>query len=62
MFDTAQAVLAAYADRIRRVSGEAELAPGIRALPLPGHTPGHMGVLIADASERLLIWGDIVHS
>ncbi|EIZ87064.1 beta-lactamase domain-containing protein [Methylobacterium sp. GXF4] len=62
MFDTAQAVLAAYADRIRRVSGEAELAPGIRALPLPGHTPGHMGVLIADGSERLLIWGDIVHS
>ncbi|MCJ2078108.1 MBL fold metallo-hydrolase, partial [Methylobacterium sp. E-016] len=62
MFETAQAVLAAYPDRIRRVSGEAELAPGIRALPLPGHTPGHMGVLIADGSDRLLIWGDIVHS
>jgi glyoxylase-like metal-dependent hydrolase (beta-lactamase superfamily II) len=62
MFATAQAVLAAYPDRIRRVSGEAELAPGITALPLPGHTPGHMGVLIADGSERLLIWGDVVHS
>ena len=62
MFDTAQAVLVAYADRIRRVSGEAELAPGIHALPLPGHTPGHMGVLIEDGAERLLIWGDIVHS
>jgi glyoxylase-like metal-dependent hydrolase (beta-lactamase superfamily II) len=62
MFETAQAVLAAYPNRIRRVSGEAELAPGIHALPLPGHTPGHMGVLIADGSDRLLIWGDIVHS
>ncbi|MCJ2096760.1 MBL fold metallo-hydrolase [Methylobacterium sp. J-072] len=62
MFDTAQAVLSAYPDRIRRISGEVELAPGIHALPLPGHTPGHMGVLIADGSERLLIWGDIVHS
>lgn len=62
MFETAQAVLAAYRDRIRRVSGEAELAPGIHALPLPGHTPGHMGVLIADGADRLLIWGDIVHS
>ena len=61
-FDTAQAVLGAYADRTRRVSDEAELAPGIHALPLPGHTPGHMGVLIADGAERLLIWGDIVHS
>ncbi|MCJ2013605.1 MBL fold metallo-hydrolase [Methylobacterium sp. J-076] len=62
MFETAQAVLAAYPDRIRRVSGEAELAPGVHALPLPGHTPGHMGVLIADGPERLLIWGDIIHS
>jgi glyoxylase-like metal-dependent hydrolase (beta-lactamase superfamily II) len=62
MFETAQAVLAAYPGRIRRVSGEAELASGIHALPLPGHTPGHMGVLIADGSERLLIWGDVVHS
>jgi glyoxylase-like metal-dependent hydrolase (beta-lactamase superfamily II) len=62
MFETAQAVLAAYPGRIRRISGEAELAPGIQALPLPGHTPGHMGVLIEDGSERLLIWGDIVHS
>lgn len=62
MFETAQAVLAAYPDRVRRISGEAELAPGIHAMPLPGHTPGHMGVLIADGSDRLLIWGDIVHS
>ncbi|TXN45199.1 MBL fold metallo-hydrolase [Methylobacterium sp. WL7] len=62
MFDTAQAVLAAYPDRIRRVSGEAELAPGIHALPLPGHTPGHMGVMIADGPAQLLIWGDIIHS
>lgn len=62
MFETAQAVLAAYRARTRHVSGEAELAPGIHALPLPGHTPGHMGVLIADGADRLLIWGDIVHS
>lgn len=62
MFATAQAVLAAYAGRIRRVSGAAELAPGVHAVPLPGHTPGHMGILIADGPEQLLIWGDIVHS
>ncbi len=61
-FDTAQAVLAAYAGRVRRVSGGADLAPGVAFLPLPGHTPGHTGVLIEDGSERLLIWGDILHS
>ncbi|WP_232631600.1 MBL fold metallo-hydrolase [Methylobacterium sp. Leaf118] len=61
-FDTAEAVLARYAGRIRRVSGEADLAPGIRFLPLPGHTPGHAGLLIEDGAERLLIGGDILHS
>ncbi len=61
-FDTAQAVLAAYAGRVRRVSGAADLAPGVAFLPLPGHTPGHAGVLIEDGPERLLIWGDILHS
>lgn len=61
-FDTAQAVLAAYAGRVRRVAGEAALAPGITAVPLPGHTPGHAGVLIEDGPERLLIFGDVVHS
>ena len=61
-FHTAQAVLAAYAGRVRRVSGGADLASGVSFLPLPGHTPGHAGVLIEDGPERLLIWGDILHS
>lgn len=30
--------------------------------PRQGRAPGHIGVLIADGSDRLLIWGDIVHS
>ncbi len=62
MFDTAQAVLAAYAGRVRRIAGETELAGGVLTVPLPGHTPGHMGVSIADGAERLLIWGDVIHS
>jgi len=28
--------------RVERVTGEAEIAPGIRVQPAPGHTPGHM--------------------
>ncbi|ACL62000.1 MBL fold metallo-hydrolase [Methylobacterium nodulans] len=61
-FDTAQTVLTAYGDRLRRVSGEAVLAPGAAFLPLPGHTPGHAGVVLEDGPDRLLIWGDVVHS
>lgn len=62
MFDTARSVLAVYGHRLRRVAGEAELASGVYALPLPGHTPGHMGILVADGAEQLLIWGDVIHS
>ena len=44
------------ADRFERVNGEAEIAPGIRVLPAPGHTPGHM-VVLADGFAAI---GDLV--
>ncbi|RJT24004.1 MBL fold metallo-hydrolase [Buttiauxella izardii] len=40
---------------------EAEISEGIKAVSLPGHTPGHTGFLISSCDESLLIWGDIVH-
>ncbi len=61
-FKAARATLAAYKGRTRLVDGAAELVPGMAAVPLPGHTPGHMGVALTDGSERMLIWGDIIHS
>ena len=60
-FDLAVTVLDAYGDRLRVVEGEAEIAPGLTALPLPGHTPGHMGFALASGSEALLLWADTVH-
>ena len=60
LISIATAVLAAYADRLRPIaSGEA--APGVSAIPTPGHTPGHTAWLIESQGERLLIWGDVVH-
>jgi glyoxylase-like metal-dependent hydrolase (beta-lactamase superfamily II) len=56
----AQRVTAPYRHRMRRVS-DGEVVPGISAVPLHGHTPGHTGWLIQSRGERLLIWGDIVH-
>ncbi len=52
--------LAPYRDRTRLIAG-GEVLPGVTAMPLPGHTPGHTGYLIASGGESLLIWGDIVH-
>lgn len=52
---------AAYAGRTRYINGEQEVFPSIRAVPLPGHTPGHTGFFVESEGEKLLIWGDIIH-
>lgn len=31
-------------EQVEHVSGEAEIAPGVRVVPTPGHTPGHISV------------------
>lgn len=38
------------------------VAAGVTALPLPGHTPGHVGYRFASGGRRLLVWGDVVHA
>ncbi len=59
-FDLARRATAAYGARLQRYTGEAPL-PGIEAVALPGHTPGHTGYAIGSGAEQLLIWGDVVH-
>jgi glyoxylase-like metal-dependent hydrolase (beta-lactamase superfamily II) len=44
------------------LDGETALAPGVTAIPTPGHTPGHMSLLIASNNERAVILGDLVGS
>ena len=59
-FAIAARVLAAYADRLRSVRA-GEVAPGVFAVPTPGHTPGHTAWRIVSGHEQLLIWGDVIH-
>ena len=42
------------------VDGEREVAPGIRVLPTPGHTPHHQSVLIDGGGEKAIYFGDLV--
>jgi glyoxylase-like metal-dependent hydrolase (beta-lactamase superfamily II) len=55
-----KATTASYRDRMRRVR-DGEAVPGIAAVSMPGHTPGHTGWLIHAGNDGLLIWGDLVH-
>ncbi|MFM0497097.1 MBL fold metallo-hydrolase [Paraburkholderia caledonica] len=62
-FDAASASVAPYiaSGRFKPFQGDVELDPGIRAVALDGHTPGHTGYLVQSGANRLLVWGDIVH-
>jgi glyoxylase-like metal-dependent hydrolase (beta-lactamase superfamily II) len=42
------------------VEGEAEVVPGIRLLPAPGHTPGHCAVAVRSGSGQALFLADAV--
>jgi glyoxylase-like metal-dependent hydrolase (beta-lactamase superfamily II) len=39
-----------------------EVAPGIKSMAVPGHTPGHSAYLVDSDGQRLVLWGDLVHS
>jgi glyoxylase-like metal-dependent hydrolase (beta-lactamase superfamily II) len=45
----------------RRRDAKGEVFPGVTAIPLPGHTPGHTGYRISSGDKTLFLWGDIVH-
>lgn len=60
-FDWARASFKPYAGRIKPFTAGMVL-PGIEALPLFGHTPGHSGFQIdGGGKHQLIIWGDAVH-
>lgn len=50
----------ALGERLTAVEGEVELLGGIRTIPLPGHTPGSQGVVVATAAGPWVIAGDAV--
>ena len=58
-FREARKQIAPYMDRRKNALGE--VLPGVRAIDLSGHTPGHTGYLIESGKHSLLIWGDICH-
>jgi glyoxylase-like metal-dependent hydrolase (beta-lactamase superfamily II) len=50
------------AGRIEFVDDDSiEIAPGVVAVPTPGHTPGHLAFAIRDSGERLMILGDAMY-
>jgi glyoxylase-like metal-dependent hydrolase (beta-lactamase superfamily II) len=62
-FQDAVAAVAPYIDshHLATYEGSVELVPGIKSVPLAGHTAGHTGYLIQSNGQSMLMWGDVVH-
>ena len=42
--------------------GEAELLPGVRLVPTPGHTPGHQSLVVESGGGRTVLVGQALYS
>ena len=62
-FEQAVATVGPYvkAGKIETFSGETQILPGIKAIPTPGHTPGHSFFLVESQGESIEFIGDLVH-
>lgn len=48
-------------DKVRRIASDAEIVPGVRAMPTFGHTPGHTSYLVSSGGATLLVLGDVTN-
>ena len=51
--------LDAYGDRVTLLDQDATVAGGIMLVPLPGHTPGHTGLMIEQGGSSLFYGSDV---
>lgn len=64
-FIAAREAIAPYdqAGRLNLIAaGSGDILPGVSAVAAPGHTPGHTMYDLSSGTNRLLVWGDIVHA
>jgi glyoxylase-like metal-dependent hydrolase (beta-lactamase superfamily II) len=55
---SARQTLKALRFQAELINREVEIAPGVRAIPAPGHTPGHLALVIASEGSQMLALGD----
>jgi glyoxylase-like metal-dependent hydrolase (beta-lactamase superfamily II) len=47
---------------VELMHGEHAISRELTAVPTPGHTPGHVSILITSQGERALVLGDAAHN
>jgi len=60
MYDAVQPVV--DAGLVDLIEPEHKICPEITLRPTPGHTPGHVSILIESRGERAIVTGDMMHN
>lgn len=59
--ELAAKTLKAYKNQVKTFDYGAEIMPGVTALDMSGHTPGHSGYQIKAGGDELIVAGDLIH-
>jgi glyoxylase-like metal-dependent hydrolase (beta-lactamase superfamily II) len=60
LVNCARANLPPLKECVELLDGEKEIVSGVYAIPAPGHTPGHLALLLLSSNEQLLHMSDSV--
>lgn len=60
--DNEKDLVKSISSRVKTFEPGTTIAPGVKAIALDGHTPGHVGYEITSGKARLLDIGDLAHS
>jgi glyoxylase-like metal-dependent hydrolase (beta-lactamase superfamily II) len=61
--DSQRPILAMMEERgLKLIDMDAPIVPGVRAVPIPGHTPGQIAVLFDSEGQQLIQLADMLHS
>lgn len=55
------AIVALVTPKVAAFEAGADIVPGVKAVDIKGHTPGHSGYLISSGDQSLLYIGDMAH-
>jgi glyoxylase-like metal-dependent hydrolase (beta-lactamase superfamily II) len=52
-------VFGVLGNKVTQYEGNKELVPGLTSISTPGHTPGHMSVLVASGNDKMIFQADV---
>lgn len=55
-----QGLLATPAPRLHPIDADTTIAPGVTAVPTPGHTPGHLCLVLTSGGRSIWLVGDAI--